>query len=82
TTFGVSVKYRATSAESGGYHLKLGDQTLEARVQSTRDKKSIETAKLGTVALAAGEFEIALQPTRIDGTDLMQFFEIDLTPSK
>ena len=79
-TFDVAVKYRAVSNQTGSYQLKLGDQTLDAQVRPTG--KSIDSAKLGTVKLAVGEFEIVLQPTTIDGDDLMQFFEIDLTPAK
>ncbi len=81
-TFEVAVKYRAASAENGSYRLKFGDQTLETQVEPTPDKKRIETAKLGHVKLPAGEFQIILEPTKIDGADLMQFFEIDLTPAK
>lgn len=79
-TFNVSVKCRAASDQTGSYRLKLGDQTLDAQVRPTG--KSIDSAKLGTVKLPAGEFEIVLQPTKIEGGDLMQLFEVDLTPPK
>jgi hypothetical protein len=80
--FDVSVKYRAASDQTGSYQLKIGDQTLDGEVRPTRGTKTIGTANLGTVKLTAGEFDIVFQPTKIAGGELMQLFEVDLTPAK
>ncbi|HEV2970821.1 MAG TPA: alpha-L-fucosidase [Pirellulales bacterium] len=81
-TFDASVKYGTTSAqETGSYLVRFGQQSLEGQVQPTRGAKDIQTIKLGQIKLPAGEEEILLQPTRIDGGDLMQFFELILTPA-
>ncbi|HEV3417384.1 MAG TPA: alpha-L-fucosidase [Pirellulales bacterium] len=81
-TFDVSVKYSTTSTqETGSYLVKFDRQSLEGQVQPTRGAKDIQTVKLGQIKLSAGEEEILLQPTQINGGDLMQFFELILTPA-
>lgn len=80
-TFDVSVRYSTTSEEqTGSYALKLGDKTLTGQVKPTKGPKDLGTADLGTLTLPAGATEIRLQPTDVQGGDLMQLFEVVLTP--
>jgi alpha-L-fucosidase len=79
-TLAVSVKYSTTSDQRGGeYELKLGDQTLECRLDATQSAKNIRTAEVGKVSLPAGEMELRFQH-KSDAGDL-QLFEIDLAPA-
>jgi alpha-L-fucosidase len=80
-TFNVSLKYSTTSPQqTGTYQLTFGTQTLEGHVEPTNDKKP-RTVHLGQLTFPAGEGQLTLRPTKIEGGDLMQLFEITLTPA-
>ena len=75
----VSVKYSTASAQQAGqYEIKLGDQTLECQLDSTRSPKDIRTVELGKVEMPAGEMEIRFHPRQ--GAGDVQLFALDLAP--
>jgi hypothetical protein len=82
--FDVSVVYSTpTQDQAGGtYRLNIGDQSVDGEVTPTKNAKDMQTAKLGRVKLAAGEAEMVLEPTKVPAADLMNVFEVDLTPVK
>jgi alpha-L-fucosidase len=80
-TFDVSIKYRATGDQPGGYLIKFGDQTLTGRITPTANAKEIQHVTLGRITLPAGEEEIRILPSQTSSGDLMQLFEIILTPA-
>jgi alpha-L-fucosidase len=81
--FEVSVQYSTPSKEqTGTYKVKIGEQSVEGQVKPTGGAKDLQTAKLGRVKVPAGEQELVLRPEKVDGGDLMNLFEIDLTPVK
>ena len=81
-TFSVSVKYStATDQLSGSYQVKLGEKTFDCQVKPTRNAKDIQTVKLGSVKLPAGEMEILFQPLQVAAGDALQLFEIDVDPA-
>ncbi|MEA2707711.1 MAG: alpha-L-fucosidase [Phycisphaerales bacterium] len=82
--FDVTLKYSTANAnQTGAYKLKVDQKILEGTVKPTKSATTMEEVKLGTVQLYPGEYEIVLQPTKVpDGGDLMNVFEINLTPAK
>ena len=79
--FEVSLKYTTGSqANRGSYTVGIGDKLLKGTVEPTPNENQSSTATLGRVALARGEYEIAVKPTDIQGGELMRMFHISLTP--
>ncbi|MGH9969019.1 MAG: alpha-L-fucosidase, partial [Pyrinomonadaceae bacterium] len=79
--FEVSLKYTTGSpANLGSYTVTIGDQVLKARVAPTPNENQSATVTLGQVKLTAGEYEIAVKPTDIQGGELMRLFHIVLKP--
>ncbi len=81
TEFAVSVKYNTASDQRGGeYEVKLGDRSVECRLDETYSAKNIRTAEVGKVNLPAGESELRFRPKSEAGD--LQLFEIDLAPAR
>ena len=62
--------------------MKIGDQSVNGEVTPTKNAKDLQMAKLGHIKLAAGEADMVLEPTKVPTGDLMNVFEVDLTPVK
>jgi|GEM_PF-455441 len=79
--FDVEVKYTTVSKDNrGSYIINIGDKTLKVTVEPTPNENQSATVKLGRVKLAAGEFEVAVKPTDIQGGELMRLFHVSLIP--
>jgi hypothetical protein len=80
-TFEVAVKFRTIAAQKGGtYQIHFGDQTLDGEITTVGALNEIQSANLGRVTLPAGETEIKIHSTHTPGGDLIELFEIILTP--
>ena len=82
--FDVTLRYSTSSAKQTGlYKLRVDQKILEATVKPTESASAMQDVALGTVQLYPGEYEIVLQPVNVPpGTDLMNVFEVTLTPAK
>jgi len=81
TAFEVAVKYTTGStACRGSYTVTVGDQVLKATVEPTPNDAQSTTVTLGRISLSAGEHEVTVKPTDIQGGELMRLFHISLTP--
>jgi hypothetical protein len=76
-TFDVGVAYDADKKSVGGtYNVRLRDKIVSATVQETPS----EILNLGRVTLEPGPVEIAVEPTKIQGGELMRLRALTLTP--
>jgi alpha-L-fucosidase len=76
-TFDVGVAYDAEKKNVGGtYQVRLRDKIVSATVQETPS----EILNLGRVTLEPGPVEIAVEPTKIQGGELMRLRALTLTP--
>jgi alpha-L-fucosidase len=83
--FDVKLKYSTTNAQqTGTYTLKVDQKILQGTVKPTASATTLEEVSFGSVQLYPGEYEIILQPTDVPkaGVDLMNIFEVTLTPTK
>src|SRR5581483_227869 len=71
TAFEVAVKYTTGStACRGSYTVTVGDQVLKATVEPTPNDAQSTTVTLGRISLSAGEHEVTVKPTDIQGGEL------------
>jgi hypothetical protein len=83
--FDVTLRYSTSNAnQTGSYKLRVDQKILQGTVKPTESATTMQDVALGTVQLYPGEYEIVLQPTNVPeaGVDLMNVFEVNLTPAK
>jgi alpha-L-fucosidase len=82
--FNVTVRYSTAnkSAKGGEFKVTLGDQSLSGKVEATASATDIADADLGKVHLNAGEQVLKIQGASDQSGELMQLFEIVLSPTK
>ena len=77
-SFEVAIAYDAEKKSAGGtFAVKLGATTLTGQVTET----PAAPVSLGRVTLPAGNFEIAVEPTKIQGDELLRLRSVTLTPA-
>jgi hypothetical protein len=77
-TFEVAIAYDAPKSAAGGsFTVKLGEQSLTGQVAES----SGAPVSLGRVTLPAGNLEITVQGTKLQGDELMRLRALTLTPT-
>ena len=81
TRFKVAANYStATKDAHGTFAVTIAGQQLTGRVKATDRVADFRTDALGEIALAAGEFTLAVKPIELGGADLMRLRQLELMP--
>jgi len=77
----VSLEYATPApADTGSFTITIGEQRLEGRVLPTGGDTVFAVREVGDVALAPGEYSLAVRSTRVVGSELMRLRRLVLTP--
>lgn len=76
----LSLRYQVNGKSGGEAKIKIGDTEFLIEIQPSEAKDQIRNVKIGKCILKAGSGEIQIIPQKITGDDLMQIFEMHVTP--
>ena len=81
THFRVTANYNTAATDAhGSFTVTVAEQKLTGRVTPTANLSTFRTDALGEIALAAGEFTLAVHPLELGGANLMRLRRLELTP--
>lgn len=76
----LSLRYQVGEKSGGEIKVKIGDTEFLLEIQPSEAKDQIRNVKIGKCILKAGSGEIQIIPQKITSEDLMQIFEMHVTP--
>lgn len=79
----MTIKYASDKrSKDNFYRIEIGDFGIKKKVRIPAGKTSIFTDDLGIVNIPQGFQTLTIKPVKINGSELMRVFEIDLEPVK
>jgi len=76
----LSIRYQVDSNSGGKVLITLAEQTFPIEIKPSGEKPEIRTVVIGKCLIPAGVHKLVLQADNISGENLMQLFQVDMTP--
>ena len=78
----ISMRYLVNNTSGGKVNLTVGEERFQIEIEPAKEKSEIRTVVIGRCKIHAGIGEIKITPEIISGKDIMQLFEINVSPVK
>lgn len=79
---GLTIRFQVNEKSGGEVKIIVDDNTYFLEIQPSEKGDQIRMAEIGNCSMKAGFGEIKLIPQQITGNDLMQIFELRVTPKE